>query len=111
MLLNPLTSPTSSRPVFVRASSGDIEVFPSSFTTDINIHYIERPQDPVWGYVVVSGKALYNSNASTNFDLHQSEENNLVMRILMLAGISMKDQILTSLAAQDAVATENKKNN
>lgn len=111
MLLNPLTSPTLSRPVFVRASSGDVEIHPASFTTNINIHYIERPEDPLWGYVVISGKALYNSNASTDFDLHQSEENNLVMRILTLAGISMKDQLLTGTVMQDAANTENNKNN
>ena len=73
--------------------------------------YTARPTSPSWGYVLVNGKALYNSNTSTDFDLHVSEENNLVMRILQLAGISIKDQVLTGTAFQDAANTEAKKNN
>lgn len=109
--LNPLTAPQLSRPIYIRISGGDIEVKPNSFTEDIKVHYIERPGDPVWNYVVVNGKALHNSNGSVNFDLHDSEENNLVMRILVLAGISIKSQELTSAAFQDTMNTENKKNN
>ena len=109
--LNPLTAPQLSRPIYIRINGGDIEVKPNSFTEDVKIHYIERPSDPVWNYVVVNGKALHNSNGSENFDLHDSEENNLVMRILVLAGISIKSQELTSAAFQDTMNTENKKNN
>ena len=109
--LNPLTAPQASRPVYVRVSGGEIGIAPTGFTEDIKIYYIERPGDPVWNYVVVNGKALHNSNGSVNFDLHDSEENNLVMRILVLAGISIKSQELTSAAFQDTMNTENKKNN
>jgi hypothetical protein len=109
--LNPLTAPQSSRPIYIRAAGGEIEVKPNGFTEEVDIHYIARPDDPNWGYVVVNGKALYNVNTSVDFDLHDSEENNLVMRILTLAGVSMKDQLLTGTASQDAANTEAKKNN
>lgn len=109
--LNPLTAPQASRPIYVRVSGGEIGIAPIGFTEDIKIYYIERPTDPDWGYVVVNGKALYNSNTSIDFDLHDSEENNLVMRILTLAGIAMKDQLLTGTVSQDMANTEAKKNN
>jgi hypothetical protein len=35
-----------------------------------------------------------------NFELHESEENNLVIKILQLAGISMKDYNVTQVASQ-----------
>jgi len=106
---NPLTAPTNARSVYVE-KAGSVQVYPAT-TGSVNITYTARPATPSWGYVVVSGKALYNSNTSINFDLHVSEENNLVIRILTLAGISMKDQLLTGTASQDAANTEAKKNN
>jgi len=109
VLSNPLTTPTSIRPVYVE-KFGKIQIYPATIS-DASIMYTARPTSPNWGYVVVNGKALYNSNTSTNFDLHVSEENNLVIRILTLAGISMKDQLLTGTASQDAANTEAKKNN
>ena len=60
---------------------------------------------------MVNNKALYNAFTSTDFDLHPSEENDLVFRILELAGISMKDQNLTELALRDKANTKAEKNN
>jgi hypothetical protein len=110
ILANPLTSPVLTRPVYIERD-GSITVYPHPFSNDIIINYITRPQDANWAYVVVSTKAMYNSNESIDFDLHVSEEHNLVMRILQLAGIATKDVELVSVAAQDAANTENKKNN
>ena len=54
------------------------------------------PVPAVWAYVVVNGKALYNSYAATNFELHRSEEDALVYKILELAGIVMNKPGLTT---------------
>ena len=50
------------------------------------------PKKPRWAYFVVGGKALHDTSATatTNFELHSSEENELVYKILKLAGLSMK---------------------
>lgn len=109
ILLNPLTAPTTGRPVYIE-QNGSVRVYPAT-SQSIDITYTVRPQTPNWGYVVVSGVAMYNSNTSIDFDLHVSEEHNLVTRILQLAGIATKDVELLSVAAQDAANTENKKNN
>lgn len=105
----PLTAPSTARPVYVEYP-GKIRIYPAT-TSDAVITYTIRPGAPSWGYIVVSGKALYNANTSVDFALHISEENNLVMRILQLAGISTEEQFLTSVASQDAANTEAKKNN
>ena len=109
IISTPLTAPSSIRPVYVEFP-GKIKIY-STTTSDAVITYTIRPGAPSWGYIVVSGKALYNNNTSTDFALHVSEENNLVMRILQLAGISTEEQFLTSVASQDAANTEAKKNN
>jgi len=58
------------------------------------------PVDASWGYVVVNGKALYNNLASTNFEVHRSEEDTLVYKILELAGIVMNKTGLSTTIAQ-----------
>ena len=86
---NPLTKPTSQRPVYHRTST-TINIYPAPTTQTVyKVNYWKKPSTPNWGYVVVKGRALYNgsSSASNHFELHVSEEENLVSRILQLAGI------------------------
>ena len=58
----------------------------------MSIRYIIRPVDVNWGYVVINDKALYNDNISIDFELHSSEETELVYKILKLAGVNLKSQ-------------------
>ena len=84
---SPLTSPTRSRPIYIRSTSG-IEIFSSpSIVNNIETSYIKRPAKVEWGYVVTNEQALYNASSSENFELHSSEETTLVTGILGLAGI------------------------
>jgi hypothetical protein len=57
--------------------------------------YIKRPLAANWTYVVSQNakKPLYNASAADHrhFELHSSEEKNLIHKILQLAGISTKD--------------------
>ena len=64
-------------------------------------HYYRAPTTVQWnGYDTPSGQ-LYNETESTNFELHLSEEPNLVLNILKLAGIAMKDPSLYQLGAAE----------
>jgi hypothetical protein len=83
--------PTTSRPVYYRQTETNLNIIPApSDGTIIAISYYKIPVAPKWAYVVVNEKALYNSNLSTDFELHISEEENLVLRILMLAGLTIQ---------------------
>mgnify|MGYP003135724041 CR=1 FL=1 len=75
------------------------------YADQIRIEYIKKPNPANWGYMVVNEKPLYNSDASSNFELHDSEQKNLVIKILQLAGISIKDYNVTQAAAQEEVKT------
>jgi len=81
-------------------SSSDVTLTFAS--DDIKCNYIRKPATVKWTYTVIVGKALYNASAADlqNFELHESEENNLVIKILQLAGISMKDYNVTQVASQ-----------
>tara|TARA_Y100001938_G_scaffold131919_1_gene189562 strand:+ start:230 stop:988 length:759 start_codon:yes stop_codon:yes gene_type:complete len=108
---NPLTKATRGRPTYIREGNNYIKIFPMPEADDLlNFYYWRRPNKPTWGYVVVNGKALYNYKNSTNFELHPSEEENLVTRILALAGIAMNKLNITQLAMADKASTKQDQN-
>tara|TARA_R110000765_G_scaffold325281_4_gene416750 strand:- start:1999 stop:2766 length:768 start_codon:yes stop_codon:yes gene_type:complete len=103
---SPLGRWSKNRPVYTRYTSTNtkdklkVYPFPSS---DSNIDqalvsYVKKPTTPKWGYVVINDKPLYNSSSSVNFDLHPSEETELVYRILTLSGIAIEKPQLSQLA-------------
>jgi len=98
------------------ATSGeDIEVYASTasaqVTSNVTCEVITAPTGNVkWGYVVVNSKALYNPNTSVNFNLHDSEETNLVNKIAELAGIVInKAGFAQTFATKDANEVQLKK--
>ena len=98
---SPLTSPSRSRPIcFVL---GNVVTISPDGITPVNVFYVRRPADAAWGYEVVNEKAIYNATRSADFQLHPSEETDLVIKILALAGVSMEDQLLIQTAAQEDV--------
>jgi hypothetical protein len=110
---SPLTISTKKRPIYwkrMHAGQGvSLRIYPkpqisnpydSSVDGTVVISYIRTPVNPNWGYVVVNDKALYNSTSSTDFELHASEESELVYRILAYAGISIGKPEITQVASQ-----------
>tara|TARA_R100001594_G_scaffold86378_1_gene120836 strand:- start:466 stop:1230 length:765 start_codon:yes stop_codon:yes gene_type:complete len=115
---SPLTRRSTNRPTYIHYFNNydriKIHPFPpqNTYTSssgvtsdDIRISYIKKPTKPNWGYVILNDKALYNADYSTNFELHVSEETELVYKILKLAGITLnKGEII-----QTTQALENQK--
>jgi len=99
-----LAKPTALRPVYTREGFLSIKTYPS-ITSNIVCNYTKKPTPPKWGYVVVSSKAMYDSSATMDFQLHESEEGDLVFKILQLAGITIKDLNLAQLAGQKEGST------
>ncbi len=90
-------------PVYMESetSGDDIEVYQGSTskkTSNVTCEIITKPAAVDWGYVVVNNQALYNSNTSTDFTLHDSEEDSLVFKILELAGIIINKPGLVQIA-------------
>jgi hypothetical protein len=99
---SPLTSPTKSHPVYY-VSDSRVYFLPHTHHKAI-FSYIRKPKKPQWTYVVVNEKALYNpSGNAVDFELHPSEQKNLVNRILKLAGISIEDAGLVQVATQEEI--------
>ena len=104
---SPLTTAKESNPVYAEFSTAAIStvvmVLPTAET--IYVDYIRKPLTPNWTYIISStGNALYNQTTSTqHFELHSSEESNLVIKILQLAGVAIKDFNLAQVAAQEEI--------
>ena len=113
---NPLTKAVLTRSVFVREDSGSLTIYPAASSATWNldtnsdgqndaegfeVSYYSAPSTPNWGYVVAGEKALYNASTSVNFQLHVGEEENLVSRILMLAGVTIQKPEIQQAGVQD----------
>ena len=104
-IISPLTAPSFNRPIGhlgndgLRVHNGLGFVIPGN-NQNMSISYIRKPNKVEWAYVVVNDKALYNDNISVDFELHTSEESELVYRILALSGIAIQKPELTQTAVQ-----------
>ena len=103
---SPLSQPSNDFPVYLRDSETNaIKVYADSITAnetaDVTCNYIKTPADAAWAYDNTTG--LYDSGNSTNFELHASEETELVIKILALAGIVLKDPGLYQIGSAEEV--------
>lgn len=97
ILLSPLATPTADRPMYYEEDSGYYvytSAAPLSAVTNVVVDYIKKPADVKWAYTVSpAGAPIYNASGVDlqNFELHGSEETELIYKILELVGIALKD--------------------
>ena len=101
---SPLLKATTKRPVYYLQGNA-IYFIPADPISGYTYHaiFLRNPKKPNWTYINASGAAMYNPTAADhqNFQLHKSEENNLVIKILQLAGIGIKDPGLYQIAGAE----------
>ena len=114
IIKSPLTKPTLSYPIYLLESS-KVKVSPSSIA-EVSYDYIIRPVEPEWNYTVGSvGQFIFNAtdavnNKSIDFELHNSEQVELILRVLSYAGIIIGDpNIVQAAASQVQQANINEK--
>ena len=102
---SPLTAPTERRPIARRDFKGIIIINGSGIVTpathNINASFIKRPALANWNFTMVGDTAIHNPTSPNHqdFELHPSEETELVLKILTLSGITIKDQGLYQIGA------------
>jgi len=95
----PLTSPTLKRPIYYINQNNQINILPETIVSG-SFYYYKKPVKVEWSSVTVIGNEMYDSTNSVNFELHPSEETKLVIKVLSLAGITLKDPALHQGAEQ-----------
>jgi hypothetical protein len=116
---SPLTRPSTDFPIYVYENSlpgtngsntlmPGIYVYPRTVPyTDITLSYVRKPSDVLWGFNVGNlGQYVYSASASTQFELHPSEQTEVILRILAYAGIIIRDPQIIQAASQAVQAEE-----
>lgn len=108
LMSSPLAKPTNTTPVYIQQEANELShwaiiVYPKSIKSNISCTYMRKPNVVNWAYTNVNGAALYNANASANFEIHPSEESSLVIKILGYAGFVVKDPgVIQAADAKDS---------
>ncbi len=99
--MSPLTKPSENYPIYLYRDN-DLYVKPTSIQSGVSISYLKKPADVVWAYTVdpTSGGYVYDSGSSTDIELHQVEQTEVIIKILMYAGVIIRDPQIVQTAAQ-----------
>jgi hypothetical protein len=105
--ISPLLSATNERPSYFMKGN-EITIQTKNILPRVKIVYIRTPNfgnntNPKveWNGTIINNTPQYNSGPSVDFELHVSEESKLVIKILTLAGITLKDPALYQIAGAE----------
>ena len=106
VLLSPLTAPTVTQPVYTRTGNR-LNVYPTDLV-EVTLEYIRELETiPQWTGTTVNGELVFNATTSVDFELHPQEEHELVVKILQLAGVSVRaGDIAQGAAGKDQSITQ-----
>jgi len=105
LLSSKLTAPTTTYPIYIYERQ-KLFVYPSTIQSGVQATYIRKPMDPVWNFTLSGNAYVYNPDTSINFELHDAEQTEIVLKVLLYAGVVVKDPTIIQVAAQQ-VAQEN----
>ena len=106
LLSSDLTAPNANNIIYLYEKN-QISVYPQTIITGIEVAYIRKPLPPIWNFTVGgSNQYLYDSSASFDFEISPVEQTELILKILLYAGVVVKDPQIIQVAAQQ-VAQEN----
>jgi len=103
---SPLSKPTNDFPIYTRDSNG-IKIYAAAEVTNntgVTFNYVKKPGVPdeaEWKFTTVAGEALYRATGTVDFELHESEETDLVIKILQLAGVLIKDPSIYQVGSSE----------
>ena len=107
---SPIAKPRNDRPIYIADSAG-IKVYGNAeLTSGVKCNYIRKPAKAIWAYQTVFGSALYDATNSVDFELHPSDETELVIKILGLAGLLLKEaDIYQAAGLEETKSTQQEK--
>ena len=105
-----LTKPSTLNPAYLYENQ-KLFVKPETITSNIQVDYVRKPKNVVWAFTVGNlGQYISNPASSQNFEIHESEQTEVVLKVLLYAGIVIRDPQIIQVAAAQVQADEvNKK--
>jgi len=104
---SPLTKPTNKYPLYLYEDN-KLYLKPSSIDSNISVSYVKKPANVIWNFEIPTGQNYYQyiANGSQDFELDVSEQPEVIIKILLYAGVVVKDYNLVNLAAQQVQAEQ-----
>ena len=109
-----LTAPSVNNPVYYvnnfNLSTPNLRIYPNPTPSSISIanglvtsELIVQPLNPQWNYTIdpTVGAYIYNDVASVDFELNPSEQTDLILKILLYAGVVIRDPQIIQAAATE----------
>ena len=103
--MSPISKPTDYFPVCLYENR-NITVYPQTINNSLQATYVRKPSDVVWNFTSDLGYYVYNPVTSINFELDVVEQTNVILQILLYAGIVIKDPQIIQAASQEIAMEE-----
>ena len=99
-----LTKPSTKYPIYTYKNNY-INVYPTSIQSGISVNYLRKPIDPMWNFTGTN-QYVFSPTSSNNFELHSSEQTELILKILLYAGVVIRDPEIIQVAASQVQQQE-----
>lgn len=101
--LSSITKPSEYYPVYVY-NNNKIIIHPQTINSNIEATYIRKPNDVIWNFntsTPVNGYYVWDPDTSVDFELNKTEQTNVILQILLYAGIVIKDNTIVQAASAE----------
>ncbi len=101
-----LTQPSLEYPVYTQ-SENTLNISPGATSGDLIINYIKKPEDIKWNYSLgTQGQYIYQSTGSQDFEISSEDRSEVIIRILLYAGVIIRDPSIVQTATQMSMAED-----
>lgn len=98
--LSTITKPSEYFPVYV-FNENKIIIYPQTISTSVEATYVRKPTDVMWNFDSTLGYYVYDPTTSVNFELAITEQANVILQILLYAGVVIKDPMIIQAASAE----------
>jgi hypothetical protein len=101
--LSTLTKPSTYYPVYLYENN-NIIIYPQSISSSVQATYIKKPANVMWNFTSSTGHYVWDPNSSVDFELDPTEQTSVILKILLYAGVVIKDPTIIDVAAREVAA-------
>ena len=112
---SPLTAPSQDYPICyiegttikILPATASTPASPSSAQQVYTLEYVKKPSDPSWAFTVGNvGQYVYDAGNSVNFEISDLDQTEVILKVLMYAGVVIRDPEIVQQAAQAVAAQD-----
>ena len=100
LLSSDLTTPNANNIIYLYEKN-QLTVYPTTIVNGIEVAYIRKPLPPIWNFILGgNNQYIFNPSTSFNFELNPTEQTELILKILLYAGVVVKSPEIVQVASQ-----------